>query len=177
MAFGLRLLIASQRRAATSAASTRLRGCRNRGSAASYPSSANVTPPDELRRALCCAIQATRPLAHSIVRSICLMRHGKTLAARLGRRPERRHRTGSPRRFFADAQDAMFPIAKAALSFGEIADYWSRYSRVPTVFVQRVAPLALLDCVFPVREAPDNPRSAHDFSAACVHAVRIAEAI
>jgi len=105
------------------------------------------------------------------------MRHGKTLAARLGRRPERRHRTGSPRRFFADAQDAMFPIAKAALSFGEIADYWSRYSRVPTVFVLRVAPLALLDCVFPVREAPDNPRSAHDFSAACVHAVRIAEAI
>jgi hypothetical protein len=71
----------------------------------------------------------------------------------------------------------MFPITKAALSFGEIADYWSRYSRVPTVFAQRVAPLALVDCVFPVREAPDEPRSARDFSAACFHSARIAEAI
>ena len=110
-------------------------------------------------------------------RSIVLTSYSKTAAARLGRRPERRHRTGSPRRFFADAQDAMFPIAKAALSFGEIADYWSRYSRVPTAFAQRVAPLALVDFVFPGREAPDEPGSAGDFSAACFHAARCAEAI
>jgi hypothetical protein len=70
----------------------------------------------------------------------------------------------------------MFPITKAALSFGEISDYWSRYSRVP-MFAQRVAPLALVDCVFPVHEAPDEPRSARDFSAACFHAARIADSI
>jgi len=32
-----------------------------------------------------------------------LMNQGKIPAARLGRRPERRHRTGSPRHFVADA--------------------------------------------------------------------------
>ena len=42
-------------------------------------------------------------LAHLAARSICLMSHGKITAARLGRRPEGRHRTGSPRRFVADA--------------------------------------------------------------------------
>ena len=42
-------------------------------------------------------------LAHLAARSICLMSHGKIYAARLGRRPEGRHRTGSPRRFVADA--------------------------------------------------------------------------
>jgi hypothetical protein len=42
-------------------------------------------------------------LAHLAARSICLMSHGKIYAARLGRRPEGRHRTGSPRRFIADA--------------------------------------------------------------------------
>ena len=57
-----------------------------------------------------------------------LMNQGKILATRLGRRPERRHRTGSPRRFVADdsAEGAMFPIIESTLSFGEIADYWSR---------------------------------------------------
>jgi hypothetical protein len=71
----------------------------------------------------------------------------------------------------------MFPITKPALSFREISDYWSRYSRVPTVFTQRVAPLALVDSVFPAREAPDQPRSARAFSATCFHAARIVEAI
>src|SRR5262245_14164155 len=37
-------------------------------------------------------------VARSGTRSIVLTSYGKTPAARLGRRPERRHRTGSPRR-------------------------------------------------------------------------------
>jgi hypothetical protein len=56
----------------------------------------------------------------------------------------------------------MFPIAKPALSFRDISDYWSRYTRVPIVFAQRVAPLALVDYVFLGREArvaPDAARS------------------
>src|SRR5262245_60576909 len=52
------------------------------------------------RELLSCSTAAfSSPVAHSI----CLMSHGKTFAARLGRRPESRHRTGSPRRLIADA--------------------------------------------------------------------------
>ena len=53
-------------------------------------------------RAATCAARAKRQ-PNQPARSIVLRSYGKTPAARLGRRPERRHRTGSPRRLIADA--------------------------------------------------------------------------
>ena len=78
-------------------------------------------------RAATCAARAKRQ-PNQPARSIVLRSYGKTPAARLGRRPERRHRTGSPRRFVAghSAEGAMFPIAEATLSLDKIAEYWSR---------------------------------------------------
>jgi hypothetical protein len=60
-------------------------------------------------------------------RSICLMTQGKKRAARLGRRPERRHRTGSPRRFVVDALcgGCDVPNCGARAPIGDIADNWS----------------------------------------------------
>ena len=55
----------------------------------------------------------------------------------------------------------MFPNTKPALSFRYISDCWSRYTRAPIVFAQRVAPLALVDCVFLGREAGVAPDAAH----------------
>src|SRR5262245_64535792 len=54
-------------------------------------------------RAAARSVQAAKRQTHSATRSIRSISNGKIPAARLGRRPERRHRTGSPRRFVADA--------------------------------------------------------------------------
>jgi hypothetical protein len=52
--------------------------------------------------ALCCAIGGRRRVSRLHAR-FCLMSYDKIPAARLERRPEHRHRTGSPRRFVTDA--------------------------------------------------------------------------